>query len=66
MKTYFKITQYLYLFIGLFLAVETIRTWGENKTQTILFAALSLMGIFMFFFKRWHRKKMIEHDNPKQ
>ena len=63
MKTYFKITQYAYLLIALFLTYETYRVWGENKTQTIVYGALALMGYFMFFFKRWYRKKL-ERENP--
>lgn len=58
MKTYFKITQIAYLAIAAFLIEETIRTWGDNKSRTILFIALAVMAIFMFFFKRWFQKKM--------
>lgn len=64
MKTYFKITQYAYLLIALFLVEETFRTWGENKSRTFLYIALAIMAVFMFFFKKWFRKKM-ERENSR-
>jgi len=51
--------------IAIFLTVETILTWGENLTQTIIFAALSLMGYFMFFFRGWHGKQIEKEKNQR-
>ncbi len=58
MKRYLIITEYAYLFIALFLTEETIRTWGDNQSRPYLYIALAVMGYFMFFFRRWHRRKM--------
>lgn len=65
MKTYFKIIRYIYLAIAILLTVETILTWGQNLTQTIIFGALAVMGYFMFFFKGWHGKQ-IEKENKQR
>lgn len=62
MKYYFKFIEYAYLIIAVFFIEETIRTWGDSQSQTFLFGALGLMAIFMFFFKRWFRKKT-EREN---
>ena len=64
MRRYFKIVEYGYLLIALFLTEETIRTWGDNS-KSFLYIALALMALFMFFFRRWYRKKH-ERENEDQ
>lgn len=51
--------------IAILLTVETILTWGQNITQTIIFGALSVMGFFMFFFKGWHGKQIEKENNQR-
>lgn len=60
MKTYLKISQYAFLVVAILIGIEVIRTWGENKTQTILLILLSLAGFFKFFFDRKIRNAWLE------
>ena len=61
MKTYNKYIEYAYLAVALFFTEETIRNWDGDETS-YLFIALAAMALFMFFFKRWFRKKL-EREN---
>lgn len=65
MKRYLIITEYAYLFIALFLTEETIRKWGQQDATPFLYIALAVMGYFMFFFRRWHRRKLEGENRDK-
>lgn len=57
MRKYHKYIEYAYLIVALFFTEETIRNWKGDETS-YLFIALAVMALFMFFFKRWFRKKL--------
>lgn len=61
MRYYIKFIEYAYLIVAVFFIEETIRTWGDNS-KTFLYGALTIMAVFMYFFKRWFRKKT-EREN---
>lgn len=63
MRKFFKITEYLYLFIALFLTVDTILNWNDPDAHHFLFIAITVMAYLMYFFKHWYRKKL-ERENP--
>lgn len=63
MSKFFKFFEYAYLVIALFFVEETFRNLGDEHSRTFLYLALAVLALFMFFFKRWYRKKL-EQENP--
>ncbi len=53
----FKIIEYGFLIIALFLLEETIRTWGDTS-KTFLYVVFIILAVFMYFFNRWYRKRL--------
>jgi hypothetical protein len=58
MKSYYKIIEYAYLIIAVFLMVETFLNWNSQPQKAYLYLAFSLLAVFMYFFKKKFRKKM--------
>jgi hypothetical protein len=58
MKSYYKIIEYAYLIIAVFLMVETFLNWNSQPQKAYLYLAFSLLAIFMYFFKKNFRKRM--------
>jgi len=65
MNNMLKFVEYAYLIIGLFLTEEAVRTWGDENSKSYLYLVLAALALFMFFFRRWYRKKA-ERENRNQ
>lgn len=63
MRKFVKFFEYAYLLIALFFIVETFRNWADEESRSILYIILAVLALFMFFFKRWYRKKL-KRENP--
>ena len=58
MKTYYKLIEYGYLIIAVFLMVETFLNWQSEPQKAYIYLAFSLLALFMYFFKKNFRKRM--------
>lgn len=60
---YLKFTQYAYLLAAIIIAIEGVRQYqlGDNS-KAILMGIFSVIGIFMFFFRRRFAKKFGERN----
>lgn len=66
MKKYYKFIEYAYLLVALFLLEEAVRTWdGQDASRSYVMIALAVMALFMYFFKRWFRKKYERENSNK-
>ena len=50
-----------YLVIAIIFYINAFTTISTNKTKALLFGAFALMATFMFFFKRYNRKKWYQN-----
>ena len=58
MKTYYKLIEYGYLIIAVFLMVETFLNWQSEPQKAYIYLAFSLLALIMYFFKKNFRKRM--------
>lgn len=59
---YLKFTQYAYLIAGLIFAYDALTKWQSNDSNYILSIVFSIVGIFMFFFRRRFSKKFEDRN----
>lgn len=57
------IFEYLYLVVAALSVYKVVTEWGQEDSQTGLFIAFAIIGVFMFFFKRAFRKRMHKRQN---
>lgn len=65
MKYYIKFIEYAYLAVAVLFLAGAFNNYGVDNSKSFLFAALGIMALLMFFFKRWFRKK-IQRENPEK
>ncbi len=65
MKNLRRFFEYGYLVIGLFLLIEGINRFNVegNRTNAYLALGLSVLAVFMYFFKKHFRKKIEARNN---
>ena len=58
MNKIWKFFQYGYLLVALICLFEGILQWNSNREKAVLFLGASIFITFVFFFKRYFRKKI--------
>jgi hypothetical protein len=62
MAKYFKIFEIGYLILAIILIVESVLMWNSEPNKAYIFLALSVLAIFMYFFRKKYRKRFEEHE----
>lgn len=63
MENYSKFTQYAYLLAAILVAVESYNQYqAGNMNKAIIMAIFTVVGIFMFFFRRSFAKKFADRN----
>ncbi|MGV3698060.1 hypothetical protein [Flavobacterium sp.] len=58
MYNYSRFTQYAYLLAAILVAIESYRQYeAGDMNKAIIMAIFTVVGIFMFFFRRSYAKK---------
>lgn len=57
------IFEYLYLGVAALSIYKVVTEWGQEDARPVLFIIFAVVGVFMFFFKRRFRKRMVERQN---
>ncbi len=57
MMKFSKFFEIAYLAVAVFFLYETVRIWDTERSRAYVFIFLSVIAIFMFFFRRHFRKK---------
>ena len=61
---YFKISEYLYLVIGLVISVDLI-CFEESILENIPLLLFGILSFIMYFFRRYYRIKFNNRNNNK-
>jgi len=61
----YKIFEIGYLLIAIVFFVIAFTTYSTDKNKALTLAAFAVMAIFMFFFKRYFRKKRFDNNSQK-
>lgn len=62
---YLKYTQYVYLVAAVFFAYKSISLWNADTDEHFLFLGISILSVFMFFFRRKFAKKFEARNDSK-
>lgn len=57
MMKFSKFFEIAYLAVAVFFIYESVRIWQSEQSRAYVFIFLSVIAIFMFFFRRRFRKK---------
>lgn len=57
MEKYIKYIEYAYLIIAVILLFEGFQKWTVQPNKAYFSLGLAVMAVFMYFFKRYIRKK---------
>ena len=60
---YLKYTPYIYLVAAIIFAIRAIEIWDNEKDQAYLFLGITVLSIFMFFFRRRFAKKFEDRNS---
>lgn len=52
-----KFFEVAYLVVAVFFIYESVRIWETERSRAYVFIFLSVIAVFMFFFRRRFRKK---------
>lgn len=64
MYNYSKFTQYAYLLAAILVGIESFLQFRAGDTSKgIIMAVFTVIGIFMFFFRRRYAKKFGDYNN---
>lgn len=63
MNKLWKFLQYGYLIVAFIILLDLLINWEENKERMYIYIGVSLLLIFLFFFKRWFRLKIQKRTN---
>lgn len=63
MNKLWKFLQYGYLIVAFIILLDLLINWEENKERMYIYIGVSLLLIFLFFFKRWFRLKIQKRSN---
>jgi len=53
----FKFFEILYLVVAVLSVVEVVAEWSANRNRAYMFLIFAIGAIFLFFFRRYYRKK---------
>jgi uncharacterized membrane protein len=57
MMKFSKFFEIAYLAVAVFFIYEVVRIWDTERSRAYVFIFLSVIAVFMFFFRRHFRKK---------
>ncbi|WP_308427638.1 hypothetical protein [Salinimicrobium marinum] len=57
MMKFSKFFEIAYLAVAIFFIYEVVRIWDTERSRAYVFIFLSVIAVFMFFFRRHFRKK---------
>jgi hypothetical protein len=60
---YLKYTQYIYLVAAIIFGIRAAEIWDKEKDQAYLFIGITILSIFMFFFRRKFAKKFEDRNS---
>ena len=60
---YLKYTPYIYLVAAIIFGIRAIEVWDNEKDQAYLFLGITVLAIFMFFFRRKFAKKFEDRNS---
>ncbi len=60
MAKYYKFFEIIYLIMSVYFFVQTYLRWDVNRKQAYLYFIFALVAVFMYFFRRKHRKNYEE------
>ena len=60
---YLKYTPYIYLIAAIIFAIRAVEIWDKEKDQAYLFLGITVLSIFMFFFRRRFAKKFEDRNS---
>ncbi len=60
MMNVYKIFEIGYIAIAIFFIIQAILKFSTDPKKASLFLLFAIIAIFMYFFKRWFRKKRFE------
>ncbi len=66
MVKYYKFFEIVYLIMSVYFFVETYLKWNTNRQQSYLYFLFALIAIFMYFFRKKHRKNYEDHHKEDQ
>ena len=62
MAKYFKFFEIAYLIIAIVFIVETVLRWNSEPNKAYIFLGISVLAIFMYFFRKKYRKRFEKHE----
>jgi len=62
MVKYFKFFEFAYLVIAIIFVVEMVLNWSLNRQKAYIYLAFSALAVFMYFFRKKHRKKYEDQE----
>jgi positive regulator of sigma E activity len=63
MVKYYKFFEIAYLVIAVYFFVETYMKWNINRQQAYFYFAFAIVAVFMYFFRKRHRKNYEDQHN---
>ncbi|MDC8003019.1 hypothetical protein POV27_03095 [Aureisphaera galaxeae] len=57
-RTIYRLFEYVYIIMAALAAYIVITDWETDRGRAYLFGFFGVVAIFMFFFKRWFRKRL--------
>jgi positive regulator of sigma E activity len=60
---FFRIFEIVYLVIAVISIYEVVTNWNIDRNKAYIFVAFAVVSVFMFFFRRYYRKKFNRRKN---
>ncbi|HQZ25232.1 MAG TPA: hypothetical protein PLD18_08025 [Flavobacterium sp.] len=60
---YLKYTPYIYLIAAIIFAIRAVEIWDKEQDQAYLFLGITVLSVFMFFFRRRFAKKFEDRNS---
>ena len=60
---YLKYTPYIYLIAAIIFAIRAVEIWDKEQDQSYLFLGITVLSVFMFFFRRRFAKKFEDRNS---
>lgn len=62
---YFKISEYLYVFLAFFFLYIGISEWNSDPSRAYLSLFFMILAVGMYFFRRHYRQKIDQRNSQK-
>jgi hypothetical protein len=60
---YLKYTQYIYLVAAIIFGIRAAEVWDNDQNQSYLYIGITVLSVFMFFFRRRFAKKFEDRNS---